>query len=938
LRREITLIVCGFCLATALARAEGSDLGGIYIEEKSPHNRIELLSDGRYYQVGGSSSGTWQKNEGRLVCITNRGERTEFLILGGKLADAEGQTWIPLAARPPIPWKDASPLSIIVLDEVTRAPLKEFSYTYTLKTATETYDPLIVRPIAVRSESGTCSILAPRSCEIEIQIEGPTIVGGYGSWHKHVVFAANTDRRIEVPVKTGLVVEGIAVDGRTRHPIEGVLVSPLVFAPPGFRSDRNRAVRSDAHGKFRIGGISPDFGINAWHPDYVDFVAGKVADGKIELDPGEVITGTVRDPSGKALTGVNVADGGDKTVQTRSDGSFVLRGASRRGVNQTYNLDFAKEGYLNSKFSCKPPVQGAISIVLNPQPRVSGHVLDASGRPISQFTIHAGPGKEPGTWCCSSKAVSDRTGSFSLPIRTDYGEDGRVWIGVKAPGYAPWEWAIDIQRQSSEIVANLKVGVCVRGSIKAHDGCRVITAKLLPRPLEKDTLTGDASQRQELGRMEMPVDARGVFRFDHVALGAYVLAVAGPTISPIGREIQVREADVDVGALAVSGTGSLVGVVYDHDQRGRPWAFADCNVTFSDGLDAALRFGDRQFKHLAPIEFKTDEQGRFRLDNVPVGNVAVNIPYQLTADMFDAYVRLATVREGSVTEVRFFDTSGTWELACQFVIGDGSQAHFACGTGIGAKRKVANVTTRRPMFRIELLPKEKLLSHSAPDWDELDDRKRILLHDIRPGKYRVVISDWLMSRGFLGPVYEKDVEIAPKQSTLTVSLGAGSITGAVQSSHPCRTAIHIIALGKNHHAVHHARCDTRGNFCVRYLRPDEYTLFAHDFDAGWTKLAAVSSANNTLDVGGQKLAPGGAIAVHVPRQFAADESVAIGATDASGITIKESDWPGLPGSDFALSSLWPGKWIVTMTKGGKVLAKGTVVLHGPETVSCELVP
>jgi hypothetical protein len=664
LRREVTLIVYGFCLATAVARAEGGDLGGIYVKEKSPVYRIELSSDGRYYQVGINSSGTWHKNEGRLVCLDNWGERTEFLILGRNLLDEEGQTWMPLAAPPRLPWKDVSPLSIIVVDSVTHAPRTEFSYTYTISTAKETYDPLIVRPIKVRSQTGTFSILAPRSCELEIQIEGPTIVGGYyGSWQKHVVYAANKDRRIEVPVKTGLVVEGIVVDVRTHQPIEGALVAPIVLTPPAIQSDRNHAVRSDAHGKFRIGGISPDLGISAGHPDYVTFYAEKVANGKIELDPGEVITGTVRDSSRKALTGVKITDGGDKTVQTRSDGSFVLRGASPRGVDQTYDLDFAKAGYLNSKFSCKPPGPGAISIVLNPQPRVSGQVLDPSGRPISQFAIHVGPGQEPGTWSCTAKVVSDRMGSFSLPVRTDYGDDNRVWIGVKAPGYAPWESTIDIQRQHSDIVANVKVGVCVRGSIRAHDARRVIVSRLLPSPLEKDRLTADTSQRQELGRMEVPVDARGVFRFEHVAPGAYVFAVAGPAISPIGREIRVREADVDVGALAVSGRGSLVGVVYDRDQKGRPWAFAECNVTFSAGLDPALRFGEQQFKHLAPIEFKTDEQGRFRLDNVPVGNVAVNIPYWQTPELLKSHTRTATVREGNVTEVRFFDPSGTGKPA-----------------------------------------------------------------------------------------------------------------------------------------------------------------------------------------------------------------------------------------------------------------------------------
>jgi hypothetical protein len=297
------------------------------------------------------------------------------------------------------------------------------------------------------------------------------------------------------------------------------------------------------------------------------------------------------------------------------------------------------------------------------------------------------------------------------------------------------------------------------------------------------------------------------------------------------------------------------------------------------------------------------------------------------------------VLEGQTTEVRFFEPAATWDFRCHFVMGDGSRSQFLSATGMGATRKVRNVTTRAPLFRVQLVPKEaRPASFSTPDWEELDNQNQIVVRDVHPGKYRVVIDDWLMSRGFVEPLSERDLEITPHHSALTVPLGAGSITGAVQWSKQYRHMIHVIGVGKRSRAVRHARCDDKGNFCVRYLPPDDYVLFAHDDDAGWCRLGEASVANNTSDIGIHKLAPGAAITGRLPLHLATDRSVSIVAIDLHGIAIESPnrDVDGPPRTGFTISGLWPGKWLVMLKKNDQVLATKAVVLRDAESVSCDL--
>jgi hypothetical protein len=534
---------------------------------------------------------------------------------------------------------------MVVQDSQTRVAITEFAYTYRIKTSMATYDPLLVRPLNVRSAQGKFSLLAPPTCEIELHLEAGAIIGGYPVVKNYVLTADNKQRQLEVPVDTGATVEGVVVDSGTKRPIANALVSPIVFSPPILRPDRDRSVKTDAQGRFRIRGISPNLWINVWHPDYLDCnpsmgqkAGDKLFVARVELKPGEVILGAVKDISGKSLADVNVSDGTGKSVQTRADGSFSLRGPNIWGSDQTYHVLFEKEGYLRKELLPKPPVGSPLSVVLEQQPSLTGRVFGPDGQPVTQFTVFAGPGPEPRGWCCLSQTVSASDSQFSVRVRTDFGYDtkGKVWMAVKAPGFAIWETVTDSWRGAKTIaVPPLKPGVSIRGTIKEPGNLGLIVANLLPTRLVEESSTREISQRQELGRMQAAVDGHGAFRFDHVGPGRYLLAIAGPRISPISTAFEVGASNVDVGTLVVRGRGSVVGMVYEPkmiceagkcrlDPKRNVWAFAEGHVSFSD---SSGRSNADEFDHFKPIPFKTDERGRFRLYNVPIGDVDVSFPY-----------------------------------------------------------------------------------------------------------------------------------------------------------------------------------------------------------------------------------------------------------------------------------------------------------------------
>jgi hypothetical protein len=646
------------------------ELAGVYVEKNVTRNRIELLPDGTYHALlPYDKLGTYSKTHDTLTCIDAlSGEKMEFTLKGASLVESSGSTWVRRETVLKFPWKDALPVSFVVVDEKTRAPITEFAYSYLISTPTLKFDPLLVWPIAVKSPNGAFSVMAPKGCQIELHLEGGTIVVAPPWFEEFDLTPDRKERRFEVAVRTGIAVEGVVVDADTKAPVAGALVSPVMFTPPGISPDRRRSVRTDAQGRFQIRGIDPSLGIDVWHAAYPELKRGgfvkfgqeivqRTYTERVELKSADLISGTVKDGSGKPLADVKVSAEDGRSVRTRADGSFSLRGPSTWDYLRPWYLTFEKDGYLSQQANLtqKPPLKSP-HIVLERPPMLTGKVVGPDGRPVAPFTVVAGCGDEPYICWCSSQTIAEPGGAFSVPIPANFyfDDERKFWIGIKAPNFALWETTADRWKGTKAINVQLKAGVNVRGSIQPGKLLEKISAKksgplivdLLPMR-HNEGMMRFVSGRQDLGRMHATVDIGGRFRFDHVSPGAYRLGVFGSAISPLTTGVTVGDGDVDVGRLTTSGRGSITGFVDRYQRPGR-WPFAKGDLLFKS---SSGQWDDDEFGYLKPVEFLADENGEFRLHDVPAGDVLVEFRLP-SGDIINSESAEARVLEGQTTEVQ----------------------------------------------------------------------------------------------------------------------------------------------------------------------------------------------------------------------------------------------------------------------------------------------
>jgi hypothetical protein len=172
---------------------------------------------------------------------------------------------------------------------------------------------------------------------------------------------------------------------------------------------------------------------------------------------------------------------------------------------------------------------------------------------------------------------------------------------------------------------------------------------------------------------------------------------------------------------------------------------------------------------------------------------------------------------------------------------------------------------------------------------------------------------------------------------IKVPLGAGSITGSYPAAGRFLDPGAVVAVPRGGNvSVRRARCDTQGNFCVRYLDPGNYTLFAHDPKASWARVENVVVASNVTDVGEHRLSPGttirGAVSFHRPCRL---PNLVI-AVDSAGASLRFPITARSGFDRFELAHLWPGRWTISVRSGEEMLAKATAEISGTEKIQLEL--
>lgn len=833
-----------------------------------------------------------------------------MLWLLGPLATVNA---IAQTTSPPAGW---TALRVRILDDQGK-PIEAFTYQYAIKGKDEIPLPTDAAPL--QGQHGEIEIWAPEDCKLTVSIDHPDVVRGFGT-------EAELDRKkgesvLDAKFQRGHRVAGTVVDAATGKPVAGASVSPLVFTPPLFTPDKDRAVTTKEDGAFELRGVRSSFAVS--HPNFTEqeiYLDEKDPEKprKVQLQGGETIRGVVTDADHQPLAEVNVSDGSGKEATTDKNGRFVLRGL-RKWSGREWSLNFTKPGFNDKDLRAERIDPGGLKVQLDALPRLHGRVIFSDGSPAPRYRLVCAPGPHPVDYRCVTIDVRDKDGRFDFRPTALPEQGNDYWIGVQAAGMAPWDELVNADKLRQEgfrvvLATGATLSATFESAGSATDELQVSIVPTDRQPedsvlVTKHPGTALASNRVRLGH-------GAPLRLAHLRPGDYLLAVQGKGVTPISRPVTIGQGDLDLGRVALPGVGSISGVVCEPENPKAAWRFADGEI-YLHGFSS-----DRE-----PLrKFRADERGRFQVSDVPTGDVTVSFTYPVTADVREAVWRRARVAVGKNTEVRLEGLGGAWTQPIRLLY-DGKNSPSA-DTG---SRTVDNVTDQ-PAFRLDVTSLSPGAS-SGPDLVEWTAEKNSAgpdIPDLSPGRWRIRVYDWLGSRGFAeGLRAEVTAEVpAANRQPIVIDLGSHTLSGKVTASTPTKRLVAVQAVAITGGSVFHSRCDDKGNFVIRYLPAGQYRVHAHDDDAGWCDLGTFRLDQPVVDCGERPLTSGGSVTGLLSSRLlpVTDEStIKAVAPDGVEILVDEVKADGT----YRFGEMRPGSWVVLLPgEGGQVIRNAVEIQRG----------
>ena len=246
------------------------------------------------------------------------------------------------------------------------------------------------------SPAGTFEVPAPPAFRLSVMAKPPDYIGGYPLLKEFMIKSTDRPRRVVVRLRRGITVRGTVRDSRTREPIAGATVAPVIHVLPIWVPDEDKQVKTGADGRYEVRGVDPALGVSASHPDYIhdlEFPNGKTTgpDHDVFLERGVSIAATVVDADGQRLEGVTAEDLNSRQATSDAGGRLVLR-----NPNLVLGLTFRKDGFIARKLepeeiSRELPKPKGLVVVMERTIELTGRVVVPDGGPVPAFAVAAGP-------------------------------------------------------------------------------------------------------------------------------------------------------------------------------------------------------------------------------------------------------------------------------------------------------------------------------------------------------------------------------------------------------------------------------------------------------------------------------------------------------------------------------------------------------------------
>jgi RNA polymerase sigma-70 factor (ECF subfamily) len=437
--------------------------------------------------------------------------------------------------------------------------------------------------------------------------------------------------RIELGARGGMV-EGIVV-GPEGEAVAGAWVSVGAGAATGIAARMGRApplparVRSDESGRFRAVGIKAGRQpVMARAPGLAPYVgacevaADVTTSVRVELEPGAVVRGVVRDAAGRDVEGAEVIVGGttefiESRAVTSMDGSFALRGLAAgpmevRAAHETLGKGVsALLAVAGASTSCE--IRLSLGLVL------AGRVVDEQRAPIADAMLEC-LAESAGTWF--AVAVTDGEGRFaigncpaetllSVQVKLDTGEE----LLRRDVDPVAGELELVVRRAPPATARILGTVLCPEG--------RPVANALVMANRAGDSFGGPSESTSEDGRFAIGPVVPGTWRLN-------VRSAAWPTF--VGAPFELApDATRDTGTIKLV-AGGRANFTIDGDRAGASFRILDASEQICSAIAPLEDAPSTRSEPLAPGEYHLQVRGE------PIA--AHTVPF--------------TIRAGSETAVR----------------------------------------------------------------------------------------------------------------------------------------------------------------------------------------------------------------------------------------------------------------------------------------------